>query len=341
MMKLRTYISIGFLLFSAIGRTQDINFSQFYELPLLRNPALAGLFKGDVRITSAFRHQWGSVSVPYVTQALGTDLKFGLSENSYDYLAIGLQVTNDVAGDSRLGRTQLLPAVTLHKSINSDQDTYISLGFLGGPVQQRFDISRLKFDDQFVNGAYSPMNPTRQTFENTNYTYYDASVGLLFSTVVNQVKFYLGGSYFHFTEPRVAFSSLNDVRLNKKYFFNAGLSAPTSDADRFIIYADLFFQGGNRQVQGGVMWKHDIEQQDEDDAFSVSTGVFYRGVDALIPVIKFDYYKVALGVTYDVNISKLTPASQSRGGLEVTLTYRNFLNIRNSSAQKVRCPQGF
>ena len=32
---------------------QDINFSQFYELPLLRNPALAGILNGNVRFTAA------------------------------------------------------------------------------------------------------------------------------------------------------------------------------------------------------------------------------------------------------------------------------------------------
>ena len=30
---------------------QDIHFSQFFETPLLRNPALAGIFSGDVRLT--------------------------------------------------------------------------------------------------------------------------------------------------------------------------------------------------------------------------------------------------------------------------------------------------
>ena len=41
---------------------QDINFSQFYELPLLRNPALAGIFNGNVRFTGAYRNQWESVT---------------------------------------------------------------------------------------------------------------------------------------------------------------------------------------------------------------------------------------------------------------------------------------
>jgi type IX secretion system PorP/SprF family membrane protein len=208
---------------------QDINFSQFYELPLLRNPALAGMFTGDIRFTADLRNQWASVSVPYKTQALSTDVKYALSKNSNDYLALGMQITNDVAGDSKLGKIQLLPALAFHKSLDADRDTYLSLGFAGGVVQQRFDASKLRFDDQFVNGAYSPMNPTRQTFDNSQVTYYDGSVGLLFSSVTGyDVKYYFGASYSHFTQPKVAFSNFADIRLNKKLMFNAGVSLPTT-----------------------------------------------------------------------------------------------------------------
>ena len=338
MKKLISFFIFIFYFFPASA--QDINFSQFYELPLLRNPALAGLFTGDLRITSAFRNQWGSVTTPYRTQALGAELKFGVS--NVDYLTLGLQVTNDVAGDSKLGKTAILPTLTFHKSINGDKDSYISVGFLGGPVQQRFDPSKLTFDDQFVAGSYSATNPTRQTFTNTNITYYDASVGMLYSSVFgNGVKYYLGAAYFHFTEPKVAFSSANDVRLNKKLMFNGGLSAPTSDADKIILYTDVFSQVGSTQVQGGLMFRHDLVQEDVDDAVGLSAGAFVRWNDAVMPLLKMDYYKLAVGISYDVNVSKLRSASNARGGMEITASYRTFLNIRNSSAAAVRCPVAF
>ena len=335
-----------FFLSSAIrllSSAQDINFSQFYELPLLRNPAIAGLFTGDIRVTGVFRNQWNSVTVPYQTTGLSGELKFTITEA--DYLAVGIQLTNDVAGDSKLGRTALLPTLTFHKSINGDKDSYLSLGFSGGAVRQRFNNSKLRFDDQFVNGAYSPTNPTRQTFSNgafnTEMTYYDANVGLLYSSVFgNDIRYYIGGSYFHFTQPKVAFSALNDVRLNGKVMINAGLSAPVSEYDKLILYTDVFTQGGSRQVQGGLLWKHDIEQEDDDQTFGLSGGVFTRWGDAVMPVLKLDYYKWSLGFTYDINISKLSTASGGKGAMELTASFRDFLPIRNSSAQKVRCPVG-
>lgn len=341
-MKFINIFSCLFFVLVATTDAQDVNFSQFYELPLLRNPALAGLYKGDFRATAAFRNQWNSVTTPYVSQALGVEAKFTTNEDSDNYLALGVQMTNDLAGDSKLGRTQVLPVLTFHKSISAENDSYISLGFMGGPVQQRFDPSKLSFDDQFVNGSYSATNPTQQTFSNSNVTYIDASVGMVFSsTVGNDIRYYVGGSYFHFNEPKVAFDASKDVRLNKKIMINGGVSLPTSEYDRLILYADYFAQGGSRQMQGGFMYRHDLVQMDEDETISLSAGSFLRWNDAVVPVVKVDYYGLGIGLTYDVNISKLRGASQSRGGYEITLSYRNFLNIRNSSLNKLRCPVNF
>ncbi|MFN9710651.1 MAG: PorP/SprF family type IX secretion system membrane protein [Bacteroidota bacterium] len=322
---------------------QDINFSQFYELPLLRNPALAGIYRGDVRFTSAFRNQWQTVPVRYQTTAAGCEVKFTPTRETDDYISFGLQLTNDVAGDGRLGKTQVLPVLAYHKLISSDRNMYLTAGFIGGGVSQRIDPTKLRFDDQFVNGVYSSPNPTGQNFSNTNITYLDASVGLALSSDFgyNNNKFFLGAAYFHFNEPKVAFSALNDIRLNKKYVLNGGLSVATSEFNNVFFYGDLFSQGGSTQIQGGMVYKHVLVEYDQDQTLALSAGGFYRWADAFIPVIKMDYNRWAIGASYDVNASKLTRASQARGGIELTLSYRSFLNIRNSTLDKFRCPIPF
>lgn len=88
------------------------------------------------------------------------------------------------------------------------------------------------------------------------------------------------------------------------------------------------------------MLKHDLVQTDDDKAVSISGGLFYRWNDALIPVVKLDYYRVSIGATYDINISKLVQASQYRGGLELTLGYKAFSpNHITDESYRVRCPK--
>jgi type IX secretion system PorP/SprF family membrane protein len=327
------------IIFASVGYGQDINFSQFYELPLLRNPSLAGIYKGDMRVSTAFRNQWQSVSVPYQTSALSVEMKSGIGASSDDFISFGIQMTNDVAGDSKFGKTQILPMVTYHKMLFAPTNTYLSVGFLGGAVQQKFDPNALRFDDQFVAGAYSPFNATRQSFTSTNLTYWDAALGINLSGEMGFARGYIGAAFYHFTKPMVAFINNNDIRLNRKFVLNGGLVAPVSDEDDMIYYADLFFQGGNRQLQGGAMFMHHfpIYGGDDDEESGLGFGGFYRWNDAFIPVLKVNWRKISMGITYDINVSSLRSASSYRGGVELSFTYKTYLNILNSSLQKVRC----
>jgi len=52
---------------------------------------------------------------------------------------------------------------------------------------------------------------------------------------------------------------------------------------------------------------------------SLYTGVYYRPNDAVIPYIGIGTPKMQLGLSYDINISSLKTATQSRGGFEISL----------------------
>src|SRR3954447_8811898 len=91
-----------FLLVYSISSTygQDVGFSQFYDQPLLRNPALAGIFTGDVRLVASYRNQWQSVTIPYRTFGLSAEVKLPAEFVADDNLTLGLQLVKDVAGTS-------------------------------------------------------------------------------------------------------------------------------------------------------------------------------------------------------------------------------------------------
>ncbi len=320
---------------------QDLNFSQFYELPLLRNPALAGVFNGDVRVQSVYRNQWQSVTVPYKTGGISAELKFPLA-NNYDHFTVGLQASYDVAGDSRLSRVQVLPVLAYHRNLNGEEGAYLSAAFMGGVVTSQFDPTQLKWDDQFVNGQYSSTNPTRQTLNRTGKNYMDLSAGVsLVSPFGNDGSFYLGVGLFHWNTPKVGFEVATDSisKLSAKWAFNGGMTFGTTDYSRISMFADFFVQGGHRQFMAGAFYTYDLVQyEDMDDKTSISFGGLYRWNDAFIPVLRLDHHQFSVGLSYDVNVSKLRTASQSRGGFELTLNYKSILSGRAMSSYKMRCP---
>ncbi|MCY7291498.1 MAG: PorP/SprF family type IX secretion system membrane protein [Ferruginibacter sp.] len=341
MKNLLRYLFMFALLFIGKSSTaqQDMNFSQFYELPLLRNPALAGIFSGNIRVTSAYRNQWESVTTPYRSMAIGTEIKVfkGLSEG--DFFTVGLQITNDIAGDSKLKRTQYLPAINYHKLLNEEHHTLLSLGFMGGAVSQSFDPTDLKFDDQFVGGSYNSSNVTGQTFNKTSFTYYDLSAGLCLSSYINEnAKFYLGAGLFHVNKPTLSFMQNSTITLNKKYVFNAGVTITTSTNDKVVLYADHFSQGANKLTQGGFLYTHNLDRTGEEKGLSISGGMIYRYKDAMIPTVKLNTSKLSMGFSYDTNVSSLKTASNYRGGFEMTLSYLAFWKGEENEDVRTKCP---
>src|SRR5580693_4515108 len=93
------------LLSSPSARAQDIHFSQFFETPLLRNPALAGIFTGDYRVQTVFRDQWNSFNNAYRTGSLNGEYKWPIGKQN-DYFTTALEILYDKAGTAALQTTE-------------------------------------------------------------------------------------------------------------------------------------------------------------------------------------------------------------------------------------------
>jgi type IX secretion system PorP/SprF family membrane protein len=336
---MRKILFILFLFFKLKVFAQDFTFSQFYEQPVLRNPALAGLFKGDLRVSGIYRDQWASITVPFRTTSISIEYKSPVS-NSNDFFTTGLQMSMDGAGDIRLKRTQLLPFINYHKSLSDEHDSYLSVAFMGGPVFSQFDPTQIKFGDQYRNGGYSATNPTSQILQGNGYNYWDFWTGISYSTVFNnQLKLYVAGSIAHANNPKIkSVISSEAGGIASKYSFNLGINGKVNDRDYITAFVDYFTQGGNRQMIGGLLYGFSTQSTyDDQEPTILYMGSFLRWNDALIPVIKLSFNHTTIGLSYDINISKLNTVSNWRGGIELSMAYTNFLKIRSSTLDKVRC----
>ncbi len=323
--------------FVNLSFAQDYNFSQFYELPLMRNPALAGIFDCNFRVKSVYRNQWQQVTVPYKTAGISAEMKFPAGNGNWH--SLGAQVVYDVAGDSKLKRIEVLPVYTFHLEVA--EENYLSMGMMAGPVNSQFDPSQLRWGDQFVNGQYSSANPTNQFIKNTSKNYLELATGIAFSRPLGEMgSMYFGGSLYHANRPVVSFFPGSNDKLDRRLGLNAGLSVPAGPLNALTFYGDAFFQGGHQQQLLGGFYTFALTNQYFDDAnkSSLHLGGVYRWNDAFIPVIKLDLNQFSVGLSYDVNTSKLKTASQSRGGFELTLSYRNCL-IGADRSSGLPCPK--
>src|ERR1043165_10057370 len=96
------------LLFALSIRAQDIHFSQFFQAPLLRNPSLAGIYTGDIRVQTVYRDQWNSVTNAYKTASLDGEYKMPVGKSN-DFVTLGMQLLYDKAGTISWTSTYVYP----------------------------------------------------------------------------------------------------------------------------------------------------------------------------------------------------------------------------------------
>jgi type IX secretion system PorP/SprF family membrane protein len=332
----RLYLVIFLLCLQQVLPAQDIHFSQFFETPLLRNPALAGIFTGDYRLQLVYRDQWRSVGEGYKTASMNGEYKLPIGKAD-DFITLGGQVLFDRAGSAALTQTSILPVVNYHKSLSNEKNRYLSLGFMGGIVNRNFDRSKITTDNTYTGGFNG------ETTVIPNYTYLDGSVGMSYNSNLTddpQDNFYLGIAYHHITKPKNTFFRDPSVQLNPKWVASGGLRFGVNEFSYIIFQLDHSKQLNYHETIGGAMYGMKIGPELENPTYVLHGGLFLRWEDALIPVIKVDYSGFSFAFSYDVNISKLRPASLGRGGFELSLSYIGFSkNRNNSSLDAVRCPR--
>ncbi|MDZ4795077.1 MAG: PorP/SprF family type IX secretion system membrane protein [Bacteroidota bacterium] len=300
---------------------QDIHFSQFFEAPLWRNPSLAGIFTGDVRVQAVYRDQWNSVTNAYRTGSLNAEYKMPVGKGD-DFITTGLQVLQDRAGTIGWTSTHVLPALNYHKSLSSESNRYLSLGFMGGWVQRRFDPSKVTTNSQYDNGGLG------ENFTNTQYSYLDGSVGMSFNSNLNynpNNNYFIGAAYHHFNRPNKSFNPATNNPMQPKWVFSGGIRFGVSEYAYITIQADRTLQAGFSETVAGGMYGLKLGQDSENPDYTIHAGGFLRWNDAFIPVVKLDYNPFSVALSYDVNISKLKPSSYGRGGLELSISYIGFV----------------
>jgi type IX secretion system PorP/SprF family membrane protein len=301
---------------------------------LLRNPALAGIFTGDIRVQAIYRDQWNSVTDAYRTTSLEGEYKMHIGKMD-DYITAGMQVLYDKAGTIGWTSANIFPALNYHKSLSNQSNKYLSLGFMGGFVQNHFDRSRLTTNSTYDYGTDG------ENFMNTSYNYLDGSVGLSFNSNLSENEndnYFVGVAYHHLAHPETSFYNNPDVELPSKLVFSAGVRFDVTEFSYLTIQADHSQQGKFRETVAGAMYGLKLGMADERSGYTIHGGAFLRWNDAIIPVIKLDYTPFAVAFSYDVNISKLKPSSYGRGGFEVSLNYTGFKQ-RNSESEGIRCPR--
>lgn len=325
-------VLINFLL-PTFSSAQDIHFSQFTQSPLFLNPALTGGFNGDQRGIINYKNQWQSISSPYRTYMVSYDAGLMKKKWKTNFLGVGFTAFRDKAGDAQLGVTQFNLSFADFVLISTNQQ--ISAGLQGGYAQNSYDYSKLKWGNQFNGLSYDPTLPSREN-EATDFSFWDISAGMSWSysssasTLSSNDAFRAnaGVAVYHVNRPRQNFYANDADRLYQKIVVHATTYIGFTNTNYAVLPSFLFLrQGPFQEINVGLLYRQILMEESRYTQF-VNGAAFYLGGqyrvgDSFVPSIMLEMGSMNVGISYDLNVSKLKAASNVRGGIEISLRIIN------------------
>ncbi len=309
---------------------QDIHFSQFDMQPLVINPAFTGMFYGKVRANAIYRQQWKSVTVPYVTEGISADLPIK-SDNNGDYLAGGIQLYTDKAGDGNLTNFTGLISVAYHKTFGGNGSDYsgsdLAVGLQGGYSSKSIDLSKLFFADEFQGSSF--VGGSTQEYKlglGNSINYYLVNAGLCYAQAVSEkFNFVIGLAANNINQPSDALlkKKNSDAVLDMRYTGEVGMV--WNVADRLSLRPAFLFQyqSSATEMIYGNEFHYSLTGEYGDTHFTpaVFLGGWLRNGDAAMITAGIEIKNFRVGLGYDYNISSLNSVSNGNGGFEIALKY--------------------
>ena len=292
---------------------QDIHWSQFNDNQLYQNPAHAGHFDGDVRFIGNYRDQWRSVTVPFSTTAISVDTK-------YKNIGLGLNLFNDQAGDGKFRTVEVQGNVSYAIRLGKDSTHLFRPGINFGMNHRQINWDALYFDTQYNGYVFNPAAPTFEDYQSDRKTNASLGAGFIYEWKrSNRFKVLLGSSIFNLNTPNQGFYNTEVKRAVRSNSFIKGTFTlnekwdliPSVQYSAQDVYKELIFGGSG---------KYYLNHPKKVYA-AIYGGLWYRNSDAAYISIGYDYADLFVGISYDINFSKLVPASRSRGGIEFAVRY--------------------
>lgn len=330
------------IVFCGRAAAQSIHFSQYYNAPMLLNPANTALLpENDFRIGLNYRNQWSALPVPYNTFSGFADFKVGgnsSNENHNNWLGLGLTFFNDKAGDGNLALSQFQGNIAYHLGLSST--FMLSLGLSGSYVQRSVNYDNLTFNAQWDGFTFNPHMANGEKIGILKTNYYSTTAGINFAIFPNENLYIkLGGSLANINKPTESFYKQNN-QIEMRPIGNLDVVIKTGPV--LIINPSVYYstQYGASELVAGAQFRTMLSASGTMPS-QLILGVFDRIGDAVIGVAGMQIGDWQLTANYDFTMSGLAPYNASYGALEFSLIYTRKYYNNKGIKRTYSCPVFF
>jgi len=330
----RLFFAGGLILIAFVAKSQDPQFSQYYQAPLYLNPGFTGITPQQ-RVVFNHRLQWPSLPQAFATYAASYDIFVDELRSGF-----GALITTDKMGSAGWRTTNL--GLLYSFKVKITDNIVFSPGLTFGYGHNGIDQTKLtlgdglEYDGQSIDPELSKLG---------NQSYFDFGSGFL---LYNR-NIWVGAAFHHMNQPNL--SVLNDVsRLPMKISIHGGAKVSLYNGPRTLAKVSYLTPSFIYRTQGPSFSQLDVGINYHIDP--VSVGIWYRGKpfqksvinsitqDALILNLGMYFKNLSIGYSYDFTVSELQTAAG--GAHEISVIYEFVARPLNRSVKRkyrlIPCP---
>ena len=318
---------------------QDVHFSQYVSLPVYVNPALAGAHAGKFRINAVYRDQWRAIPAPFTTYGLTADLAITSRQLRNDVIGVGVFLYQDRAGETGLGfvTNEVRLIGSFHKSLGYTQ--FISGGILLNYAMRRVDYTNAKTDNQWNGWQYDETRPIGENFSPVNV--FDMGIGAaLYGVPTDKMQYMVGASAYHPLRPNISIRTASIDKLHIRWGIHGQMAYALNQKLALVPGLWAWMQGPHWEGIGGALVRINLAGRrggfGRGPVHALSVGAMYRVLDALVPIVRYEYMGFTISASYDLTMSSLARANGGQGGLEIGIGYIALPKRARSTIRKPR-----
>jgi type IX secretion system PorP/SprF family membrane protein len=330
-----------YLFVSKVGFGQSMHFSQYYNAPLLLNPANTALIpESDYRFGAQHRTQWAALPAPFSTTSVYGDFQAFRNRNQTNWLGVGFAFFNDNVGDGKLNLFRSEAFLAYHIQIGEIH--MVSFGGSASHGSRSVNFSKFSFPVQWDGYTFNRNDPNQEGKGLEKSSYNSFSAGLNYAFFPSEAIYLkLGFSTANLNKPTETFFKGGENTLQFRHTANLDILLKT--ADNLIINPSAYYttQSGSREILYGSLFLINLYKPTEQiSANQMILGAYHRWDDAVIGVAGIQRNTVRFMASYDYTISSLPiNAGKGTGAFELSIRYEGFYGESSKGRNLYHCPR--
>ncbi len=332
-MKRSILIALALCLSGSLSFAQGIVNAELNTAPMAVNPAFTGMFNGCVRVNTFYSSRWEDAMVPFVSMGVSADMPVYTNKKG-NYLAAGLQLHKDMAGDGNLSNFNSILSVSYHKIFRKSNDSNnshssdLAIGVEAGYDQCSIDVGQIYFGNfWYLSYPYYNYNyylpPPGQSIQynlgiGNDISYYPVNVGICFSQAAGpKFNYTVGVAVYNLSQPKTAYEQFQYNYAGLQRSCIAEIGAVWKITSRLTLKPEILYQSipSVWNFIAGNDFEYNVSKHPAlPNTTSVFAGAWLRTGDLLMATAGVAFKRLRIGIAYDYHVMPVSiPGDRNEG----------------------------